>query len=69
MSDMPSVDPPAAPGRVVVLNGASSSGRTSLARALQFRGDGPLLEAGLDRCWAGGPYPDAAPRWRRELDT
>ena len=38
-----------APGTVVVLNGTSSAGKTSLARALQDRWDGPLLDAGLDR--------------------
>jgi chloramphenicol 3-O phosphotransferase len=37
------------PGWVLVLNGTSSSGKTSLGRALQERWAGPLLDAGLDR--------------------
>lgn len=37
------------PGRVLVLNGTSSAGKSSLARALQDRWPGPLLDAGLDR--------------------
>lgn len=36
-------------GTVLVLNGTSSAGKTSLAHALQERWPGPLLEAGLDR--------------------
>ena len=38
-----------APGTVVVLNGTSSAGKTSLARALQDRWDGPVRDAGIDR--------------------
>jgi chloramphenicol 3-O phosphotransferase len=40
-------------GQVVILNGTSSSGKTTLARALQVAMDEPYLEAGLDRfLWA-----------------
>ena len=37
------------PGTVILLNGASSSGKTSLVRALQQAFDEPFLDAGLDR--------------------
>ena len=36
-------------GRVVVLNGTSSAGKSTLASGLQDRWPGPLLDAGLDR--------------------
>ncbi len=39
--------------QIVILNGTSSSGKTTLARALQAILDEPYLEAGLDRfLWA-----------------
>jgi chloramphenicol 3-O phosphotransferase len=37
------------PGRILVLNGTSSAGKSTLARILQDRWTGPLLDAGLDR--------------------
>ena len=37
------------PGIVVILNGASSSGKSSIVRALQAISDEPILDAGLDR--------------------
>ncbi len=37
------------PGIVVILNGASSSGKSSIVRALQNLLDEPYLDAGLDR--------------------
>jgi chloramphenicol 3-O phosphotransferase len=37
------------PGTVLILNGASSSGKTALVRALQDRLTEPFLDAGLDR--------------------
>lgn len=37
------------PGRVIVLNGASSSGKTSILRALQDALPEPYLDAGLDK--------------------
>jgi chloramphenicol 3-O phosphotransferase len=33
---------------IILLNGASSSGKTTLARALQAKWDGPLLHLGID---------------------
>lgn len=37
------------PGTILVINGASSSGKTTLVRALQQRLAEPYLDAGLDR--------------------
>jgi chloramphenicol 3-O-phosphotransferase len=37
------------PGTILMINGTSSSGKTSLVRELQKRLDGPFLDAGLDR--------------------
>jgi len=37
------------PGRIILLNGASSAGKTSLLRALQDALPEPYLEAGLDK--------------------
>ena len=42
-------------GLVVVVNGASSSGKTSLARALQLLAPDPWLHAGIDRFWGMMP--------------
>lgn len=39
----------AARGRLIVIDGPSSAGKTTLVRELQSRWDGPLLDAGLDR--------------------
>jgi chloramphenicol 3-O phosphotransferase len=39
---------PAAPGRIVVLNGAPRAGKSSIARALQARSDGIWLNLGVD---------------------
>jgi chloramphenicol 3-O phosphotransferase len=36
------------PGRTVVLNGASSAGKTSIGRSLQARWPGPLQLSGVD---------------------
>ncbi len=47
---MPEPSQPAAhPGVIILLNGASSSGKTSLLRALQDALDDPFLDAGIDR--------------------
>ena len=35
-------------GRIIVLNGTSSAGKSSLSRALQGRLDGPWLGVGID---------------------
>jgi chloramphenicol 3-O phosphotransferase len=37
------------PGKIIILNGTSSSGKTSIVRALQDRLEGPYLEVGLDK--------------------
>jgi chloramphenicol 3-O-phosphotransferase len=37
------------PGVILLLNGASNSGKTSLVRALQEALDLPLLDAGIDK--------------------
>jgi chloramphenicol 3-O phosphotransferase len=37
------------PGKVIVLNGASSSGKTSIVKALQDILEEPFLDAGIDR--------------------
>lgn len=37
------------PGNVIILNGASSSGKSSILRALQDMMDEPYLDAGIDR--------------------
>ncbi len=43
------LQPAAQPGVIILLNGASSSGKTSLVRALQETLDLPVLDAGIDR--------------------
>jgi chloramphenicol 3-O phosphotransferase len=50
-------------GTVVVLNGPSSSGKTTLSRELQDRWHGPLLDAGLDRHLAMLPRRYLSSRW------
>jgi chloramphenicol 3-O-phosphotransferase len=37
------------PGTIILLNGTSSSGKTSVVRALQEVLNEPFLEAGLDK--------------------
>ncbi len=37
------------PGNVIIINGASSSGKSSIVRALQDKLDPPYLDMGLDR--------------------
>lgn len=44
-------------GRVLVINGASSSGKTELARAIQARSGGPWIAAGIDAFWNMIPAP------------
>lgn len=41
--------PPNTSGTVIILNGASSAGKTSLLRAIQTVMERPFLDAGLDR--------------------
>lgn len=54
---------PARVGTVLVLNGTSSSGKSSLARALQARWPGLLLDAGLDRHLGMLPREYLGPLW------
>jgi len=42
-------------GRVVILNGASSAGKTSIARAWQAARREPWLRAGIDQFWSMVP--------------
>lgn len=52
------------PGTVIVLNGTSSSGKSSLLRALQTELTDPYLDAGLDKfLWMLPPRYLAAPLW------
>lgn len=54
MNDM---SPP--PGRIILLNGASSSGKSSLARALQARIDTPFWHISIDHLRDSGVLPTA----------
>jgi len=45
------------PGRVILLNGASSSGKSTLARALQLALDEPFLHVSSDQFVAAGMLP------------
>ncbi len=47
-------------GQVIILNGVSSSGKTSLARALQEELDQPYLHCSLDAFWNMTPRSIAA---------
>jgi len=48
-----------AAGRIILLNGASSAGKSSLARALQARLDAPFWHWSIDHLRACGALPDA----------
>ncbi len=51
-------------GRIVFLNGTSSSGKSSLLRAIQERSERPFLELGLDRfIWSLPKAYLDAPLW------
>ena len=54
---MEPVPPPHGPGRVILLNGASSSGKSTLAAALQAALDEPFLHVSSDRFVAAGMLP------------
>ena len=54
---MEPVPPPRGPGRVILLNGASSSGKSTLAAALQAALDEPFLHVSSDRFVAAGMLP------------
>src|SRR5690242_12764400 len=56
---MPEPTPsPRGPGRVILLNGASSSGKSTLAKALQRALDEPFLHVSSDQFVAAGMLPD-----------
>ena len=46
-------------GRIILFNGASSAGKSSLARALQARLDEPFWHWSIDHLRASGALPDA----------
>lgn len=48
-----------APGRIILLNGASSSGKSSLARAIQSRIDTPFWHISIDHLRDSGVLPSA----------
>lgn len=48
-----------APGRIILLNGASSSGKSSLARAIQSRIDAPFWHISIDHLRDSGVLPTA----------
>ncbi|GAB2676713.1 chloramphenicol phosphotransferase CPT family protein [Thalassiella azotivora] len=50
-------------GRVVVLNGTSSAGKSTLLRAVQDAEDAPWLDLGLDRFLGTLPRRYLGPRW------
>lgn len=52
-------DFPCAPGRIILLNGASSSGKSSLARAIQGRIDRPFWHISIDHLRDSGVLPTA----------
>ena len=54
---MEPVAPARGPGRIIFLNGASSSGKSTLATALQERLDEPFLHVSSDHLAAGGVLP------------
>jgi chloramphenicol 3-O phosphotransferase len=51
------VPPPRGPGRIILLNGASSSGKSTLAEALRRSLDEPFLYVSSDRFVAAGMLP------------
>ena len=54
-------------GRVIVLNGTSSSGKSTLVRALQARLDGPWLGVGIDTVVFALPRAYLNPPWWAEV--
>jgi chloramphenicol 3-O phosphotransferase len=57
------VPPARGPGRIIFLNGASCSGKSTLAKALQLQLDEPFLHVSSDHLVAAGLLPQ-----RREVD-
>src|SRR5262245_45217879 len=54
--------PSRGPGRVIILNGASSSGKSTLAKALQRAIDEPFMYVSSDQFVAGGMLPERRER-------
>jgi chloramphenicol 3-O phosphotransferase len=54
-------------GRVVVINGTSSSGKTELARAIQARSCDPWILAGIDAFWNMIPAAWLEPSGHNEM--
>jgi chloramphenicol 3-O phosphotransferase len=54
------------PGTIILLNGAASSGKTSIAQAIQHQFDEPYLHTGIDQFW-GQMFPWGWPGAREEL--
>jgi chloramphenicol 3-O phosphotransferase len=52
-------DAPRPPGKIILLNGASSSGKSSLARAVQARIDEPFWHISIDHLRDSGVLPTA----------
>lgn len=52
-------DAPRPPGRIILLNGASSSGKSSLARAVQARIEEPFWHISIDHLRDSGVLPTA----------
>ncbi len=50
---------PSRPGRIILLNGASSSGKSSLARAVQARIETPFWHISIDHLRDSGVLPSA----------
>jgi chloramphenicol 3-O phosphotransferase len=51
------VPPPRGPGRIILLNGASSSGKSTMAKALRDALDEPFLHVSSDQFVAAGMLP------------
>lgn len=45
------------PGSIILLNGASSAGKSTIARAIQEAADGPILRLSLDLFFFGSVLP------------
>ncbi|WP_433513067.1 chloramphenicol phosphotransferase CPT family protein [Nonomuraea sp. CA-143628] len=55
---MEATPPNRGPGRVIILNGASSSGKSTLAKALQHSMDEPFMYVSSDQFVASGMLPE-----------
>ncbi|MFI7702411.1 chloramphenicol phosphotransferase CPT family protein [Nonomuraea sp. NPDC049480] len=69
---MEPIPPDRGPGRVIILNGASSSGKSTLAKALQQTLDEPFLHVSSDHFVTSGMLPERSEEqgpfaWWREM--